>query len=425
MTISLCVFFILLLLQVPISLILGITSLTYIVLSGNVVLLQTLPQRLFSGVENFSLLAIPLFMLAGELMNYSGITTRLVEFARKFVGHFRGGLAYVNVIANMFLASIIGSATAQTAMMSRVMIPPMEKEGYSRSFAAATTASAALLGPIIPPSMLFIIYCVGSGASVGKMFIAGVIPGILLALSFIILIGFLGYKHNFPKSERASIKDISASFIKVLPALTIPVIIIVGITFGIFTATESAGIACALAIIFGMFIYRNLKLRHFPAIFKNAAVSTATVTLLMAMASAFGWVLTFEQIPQKVVEWMGHLTSSPIIFLLLVNTFLLILGVVMDEMATMIILLPIFMPLIAAYHIDPVHFGVVLCLNTVIGLLTPPVGAGLFIASSIGKVKLETLIKSIWPFIFVAVIVLLLITYVPQLTLWLPSIMSV
>jgi tripartite ATP-independent transporter DctM subunit len=424
MEIALLVFIALLLLQVPISLVLGITSVLYIVVSHNLGLLSTVPQRLFSGVESFSLLAIPLFMLAGELMNSSGITVRLIDFSKKLVGHFRGGLAYVNVVANMFLASIIGSATAQTAMMSRVMIPAMEKEGFDRSFAAATTASAALLGPIIPPSMLFIIYGVGSGVSISKMFLAGIIPGILLALSFIVLIALLGYWNSFPQSERSSLPEMFKSLLKVLPALSVPAIIIGGIMTGVFTATESAGVACVLAILFGMFVYRDLKISHFPKILANAAVSTATVTLLMSMASMFGWVLAFEQVPQNIVEWIGGLTTSPIVFLLLVNLFLLIAGIVMDELAVMVILLPIFMPLVQAFGVDPVHFGVIICLNSVIGLLTPPVGAGLFIASSVGEVKLESLIKAIWPFIAVSIFVLLLLTYIPQLTLWLPEVLA-
>ncbi|GAB7386417.1 TRAP transporter large permease [Bacillaceae bacterium] len=424
MEIALLIFIVLMLLQVPISFVLGITSVFYILLSHHLGLLDTVPQRLFSSVGNYGILAIPLFMLAGELMNASGITVRLVDFSRKLVGHFRGGLAYVNVVANMFLASIIGSATAQTAVMSRVMIPEMEKEGYSRSFSAATTASAALLGPIIPPSMLFIIYGVSSGVSIGQLFIAGIVPGVLLALSFIILIAFLGYRYNFPRSERSPMGEICKSFIRVLPALSVPGIIIGGILSGVFTATESAGIACALAILFGKFVYKELQFAAFPKILTNAAISTATVTLLMAMASLFGWVLTFEQIPQKTLEWIGSITSSPYVFLFLVNIFLLIAGIFMDELAVMVILLPIFMPLVQAFGIDPVHFGVILCLNTVIGLLTPPVGAGLFIASSVGKVKLEELIQSIWPFVAVSIAVLFLLTYWPKLTLWLPQILS-
>ncbi len=424
MVVALIIFVVLLLMRIPIAIILGITSLGYMIVTAQYGLFTNIPQKLYSGVESFSLLAIPLFMLAGELMNSAGITVRLIDFAKKAFGHFKGGLAYVNVIANMFLASIIGSATAQTAMMSRIMIPEMEKAGYQRSFAAATTASAALLGPIIPPSMLFIIYAVGAGVSINDMFIAGIFPGILLALSLIILIAFLGYKHNFPRSERAPFSDVFKSFLKILPALLVPLTIIIGTLSGAFTATESAAVACVLAIIVGIVGYRDLKLKEFPKILVNAAISTAVVTMLMSMAGLFGWVLAFEQIPQMLVQWIGSLTTNPLIFLLLVNLFLLITGIFLDELAVMIILLPIFMPLVHSFGINPVQFGVMLCLNATIGILTPPVGAGLFIASSVGNVKMEKLIREIVPFIIVSIIVLIVITYIPAITTWLPSIVN-
>ncbi|WP_153733146.1 TRAP transporter large permease [Sporosarcina obsidiansis] len=420
---ALVAFIIMLAIGIPISLILGLTTIIYILVTSQLGLFSNVPQRLYSGVESFSLLAIPLFMLAGELMNQSGITVRLIEFSKKLVGHFRGGLAYVNIISNTFLASIIGSATAQTAMMSRVMVPQMEKEGYDRSFSAATTAAAALLGPIIPPSMLFIIYAVGAGVSINKMFIAGVLPGILIAVSLFLTVALLGLKHNYPKAKRAPFSEVMISFLKIIPALFVPLTIIGGTISGVFTATESAAIACVLAIIFGKFIYKNLKLSAFPKIFIDATVSTAVVTLLMSMAGLFGWVLAFEQIPQKIVEMIAGLTSNPLVFLLLINLFLLITGTFLDELAVMVILLPIFMPLVHAYGIDPIHFGVILCLNATIGLLTPPVGANLFIASTVADVKLERLIKAIIPFTIVAILDLLLLTYLPQISLWLPNLL--
>ncbi|MFJ7738727.1 TRAP transporter large permease [Lysinibacillus sp. NPDC097287] len=421
MILTLLMFIVLLLIRVPIALILGIISLIYIFTTKQYLLSNNISQQLFSGVQSFSLLAIPLFMLAGELMNASGITVRLIDFAKKAVGHFRGGLAYVNVIANMFLASIIGSATAQTAMMSKIMIPEMERAGYKREFAAATTASAALLGPIIPPSMLFIIYAVGASVSVNDMFMAGIIPGILLAGSFIVLIMILGMKANYPSSEKAPLKEVGYAFLKIIPALLVPLTIIVGTVGGIFTATESAGVACFVAIVVGLFFYRELNFKEFPKILVNATISTAVVTLLMSMATLFGWILAFERIPQTLVEVMGGISSNPFVFLLLANVFLLVTGVFLDELAVMIILIPIFMPLVHSFGIDPVQFGVMICLNATIGLLTPPVGAGLFIASSVGEVKMEKLIRAIFPFILVSILVLILVTYIPSLTTWLPN----
>ena len=422
MTITLIVFILLLIIKVPIALILGIVSLVYIFSTGQSFLLNNLPQQLFSGVQSFSLLAIPLFMLAGELMNASGITVRLIDFAKKAVGHFKGGLAYVNVIANTFLASIIGSATAQTAMMSKIMIPEMEKAGYKREFAAATTASAAMLGPIIPPSMLFIIYAVGANVSVRDMFLAGILPGIVLAIAFILLIMFLGMKSNFPRSAKEPFVEVGKSFVRIIPALFVPLSIIVGTMSGAFTATESAAVACIIAIIIGKFIYKDLKFIEFPKILVNSTIATAIVTLLMSTASLFGWILAFERVPQTILEVMAGVSDNPLIFLLLVNLFLLITGIFLDELAVMIILLPIFMPLVHNFGIDPIHFGVMLCLNATIGLLTPPVGAGLFIASSVGDVKMERLIKAIVPFIIVSIIVLFMVTYIEPLTTFLPGV---
>ncbi|WP_328219772.1 TRAP transporter large permease [Ureibacillus terrenus] len=409
-----------LLLGVPIAYVLGITTVVYIFATGNLTLLVTVPQRLYSGMENYGLLAIPLFMLAGELMNFGGITKRLVDFAKKFIGHFRGGLAYVNVAANMMLAAIIGSATAQIAMMSRTMVPEMEKSGYSKSFSTATTAAAGLLGPIIPPSMLFIIYGVSSGASIADMFKAGVIPGILLGLGFMIIIAFIGFKESFPKEKRASAGEMFRSFLGVLPALAVPLIIIVGILSGAFTATESAAIASFVALLVGLFFYRELKLSQIPKILINTVSTTAVITILIAMANIFGWMLAFERIPQQIAQWMVSISDSTIVFLLLVNIFLLILGMFMDGIAALIILVPIFMPLLPLYNVDPIHFGIIICINLTIGILTPPVGSGLFIASSITRVPIGELVRSLWPFLIASVVVLLMLTYIPSLTLWLP-----
>lgn len=424
MMIALIAFAIFLLLNVPIAFVLGMTTIVYIFASGSAGLIDTAPQRLYSAMENYGLLAIPLFMLAGELMNSGGITKRLIEFAQKFIGHFKGGLAYVNVVANMLLASIIGSATAQIAMMSRTMVPSMEKEGYSREFSAATTAAAGLLGPIIPPSMLFIIYGVGSGVSIGSMFMAGVLPGIVLALMFILLIALIGMKESWPVKERAKVMEVFKSFIKVIPALLVPITIIFGILSGTFTATESAAIACVLAIFVGGVFYRELNLKKIPQILSNTVMTTAVITLLIAMAGLFGWMLSFEQAPQKIAQWMVTLTDNPLLFLLIVNLFLLFIGMFMDGIAALIILVPIFTPLLAAYGIDPIHFGVIISINLTIGLLTPPVGSGLYIASSLSDVPLPKLIKAIWPFLLASFIALLLITYIPSLSLYLPTLLN-
>lgn len=414
-------FFVLLIIGVPIFIVLGLTGIIYMLDSGNIDLFISIPQQLFSSLESFSMLAIPLFILAGELMNYGGITTRLVRFAKSLVGHFKGGLAYVNVVANAFLASILGSSLAQTAVMSRVMVPAMEKEGYDKTFSTATTASAAMMGPIIPPSMTFIIYSVSAETSIGRMFLAGIMPGILLAVAFILLVAFYGYKLNLPKSDRSTLKEIGKALISVVPALLVPLIIIGGIMTGAFTATESAAVACLVAFIAGILFYNELNLKDIPKILTNTGVTTATVTTIIAMATLFGYSITFERVPQMITEWMITITENPLIFLLLINILLLLIGMVLDGIASLIILTPILAPVASLYGVDLVHFGVIMCLNLVIGSLTPPVGAGLFIASNVAGVRYESLIRAVLPFLGMAIIVLFIVTYWPELILWIPN----
>ena len=421
---TIALFILLLIMGIPISMVLGIITVIYFLLNGQALLLESTPLRMFSGLENFGLLAIPLFMLMGEIMNEGGITTRLVNFAKLLLGHFRGGLAYVTVVANMFLASILGSANAQAAMMSKVMVPQMEKEGYKREFAGAITLASSIIAPIIPPSMIFIIYGTLSSTSIGAMFMAGIVPGVLYGTAFILMIAYMGYKQDFPKSNRASLHEILKGTIKMLPALLIPITVVVGILTGVFTATESAAIACLLAILVGAVIYRELDFKKFPKMLINTVTNTATVTFLIIMANIFGWMIAFEQIPQLLAEVILGITESPWVFLLLVNALLLIVGMLLDGIAALVILVPVFMPLVQALEIDPVHFGVIICINLTLGLLTPPVGTGLFIVSSMAEVKFETLVKAVFPFIIVSIVVLMIITYMPQLVLFIPDVLG-
>ena len=422
--ITIAVFVILLILGIPISLVLGITTVVYFLMNGQALLLDSTPLRMFSGLENFGLLAIPLFMLMGEIMNEGGITTRLVNFAKLILGHFRGGLAYVTVVANMFLASILGSANAQAAMMSKVMVPQMEKEGYKREFAGAITLASSIIAPIIPPSMIFIIYGTLSSTSIGAMFMAGILPGILYGFAFMGMIAYMGYKNNFPKSKRHSFKEFLQGTLKTLPALLIPLIVVVGILRGVFTATESAAVACFLAIIIGLFVYRELDIKKFPKMLVNTVTNTATVTYLIIMANIFGWMIAFERIPQLMADLILSFTESPWVFLLLVNILLLIVGMLIDGIAALVILVPVLMPLVYALQIDPVHFGVIICINLTLGLLTPPVGTGLFIVSSMADIKFERLVKAVFPFIVVSVVVLFIITYIPDIVLVVPRMLG-
>ena len=422
--IVLIVFFLLLLIGIPISMVLGIVTVVYFLLNGQTSLLPSMPLRMYSGLENFGLLAIPLFMLTGEIMNEGGITKRLVTFARVLIGHFRGGLAYVTVVANMFLASILGSANAQAAMMSKVMVPQMEKEGYTREFSSAITLASSIIAPIIPPSMVFIIYGTLSGTSIGALFTAGIIPGIIYGLVFMLVITYYGYKQNFPKSKRASLNEVFKSILNVLPALLVPIVIVVGILSGVFTATESAAVACFIALLVGLFLYRELNVRKLPKLLINTVINTATVTFLIIMANIFGWMIAFERIPQLLVDSMLNISDNPFVFLLLVNVALILIGMLLDGIAALIILVPVLMPLITAFQIDPVHFGVIICINLTLGLLTPPVGTGLFIVSSIANIKFEKLVKAVFPFIVVSFLVLLCLTYMPDLVLFIPRILG-
>ncbi|WP_068672091.1 TRAP transporter large permease [Oceanobacillus sp. Castelsardo] len=420
---TLIIFIVQLLVGIPIALVLAITGISYLLITGDITLMASVPQKMFSGMDNSGLLAIPLFMLAGELMNSGGITTRLVSFAKVLIGHYRGGLAYVSIVANMFLASILGSANAQAAMMSKVMVPEMEREGYDRNFSSALTLASSVVAPVIPPSMLFIIYGTLTGASIGDLFMAGIIPGIMIGIGFIILIGYMSKKHNFPKSERATLNEVIKNFVAVVPALLIPFAIIFGILSGIFTPTESAAVACIIAVIIG-FSYKQLKVNNLPQIFISTVVNTATITFLIVTANVFGFIIAYEQIPQALANAMLGLSESPIVFLLLVNILLLLLGTVLDGIAALIILVPVLMPLLATYQIDPVHFGVIITINLTIGLLTPPVGTGLFIVSSVAKVSMENLVRAIMPFLVVTIIMLMILTYWEDVVLWIPSLYS-
>jgi len=418
-------FFVLLFLGVPIAFLLGIIALFSIVVSGNIGMLKSITQIFYNGIQSFGLLAIPFFVLVGELMNSGGITKRLIHFASVLVGYIRGGLAYVNVLTNMFLASIVGSANAQVAIMGRTIVPEMEKKGYTRDFSSALTAASSIMGPLIPPSMPFILYGVLAGESIGRMFIAGIIPGLLFGIGFSLLIYFISIKQNFPKMHRESVKQMVKAVISVLPSLSIPVLIIWGIMAGVFTPTESAAFAALISFIIGKFIYRELKIRDLPKILLNTVLTSATVIFLVATSNIFSWVLTFEQIPDKINEFLISATSSPLVFLLLVNIILFIVGMFIDAVAALVLIVPILMPLVLEYGIDPVHFGVIVVINLTLGLMTPPVGTVLFVTSALADIKLERLIKALVPFLLVSLVILLLITYIPELTLYLVKLSGV
>jgi len=406
----------LLLIGVPIALVLAISALVYIFVSGQTVLLQSYSQQLFSGMESYGLLAVPLFMLAGELMNEGGITKRLVDFASVFMGRVRGGLAFINLIVNMMMASIIGSAAAQIAIMSRAMVPEMEKQGYDKPLAAATTAAGGLLSPIIPPSMLFVIYGVLAQVAIGDMFIAGIIPGLLMAVGFFVALAAIGHVRELPMSNTQSRAEKLASLKLGVPTLIIPFVIVGGILAGFATPTESAAIASVAAFCLGKFLYKELQLSRLPEVLYRTAVNTSVVIFIVATAKVFGWIIIYEQVPQALAEFLTTLTQNPFLFLLMVNLILLFVGMILDGIAALILVVPILLPIAQAqYGIDPFHFGVVVCINLVLGLLTPPVGAGLFITTAMTGVRPGDLFRSLLPFLGTTLIVLVLLSWQPWL----------
>lgn len=411
------VFAILLLMAVPVSLVLALTAVWYILESGDHLLYDSFAQQMFSGVENYGLLAIPLFMLTGELMNEGGMTRRLINAARVFVGGFRGGLVYINLLANMFMAAIIGSAASQIAVMSRAIVPAMEEEGYKRSFAAATTAAGGLLAPVIPPSMLFVIYGVLAQISIGDMFLAGIIPGIILAISFFAVVAGVGFLTRYPKGEWMSLKQAARALFECVPAALIPFSIIGGILLGIATPTESAAVASLIAFLVGWLGYREINPQDLAKLFKRTAINSSMVVFMIAGANVFGWVVIYEAIPQMLAGLITSATSDPFVFLLIVNAALLFVGMLIDGIAAIILVTPILLPIaMNSYGIDPFQFGVVVSLNLVLGLLTPPVGVGLYVTSAMSGAKPADILRALWPFLVAVLFVLLLLSYFPVLT---------
>lgn len=410
------VFTALLFLGLPIALVLAMVALVYIYASGNPVLYLSFPQQFFAGLENYGLLAIPLFLAVGELMNEGGITRRLVALASVFVGHLRGGLAYINILANMFLASIMGSANAQVAVMAQVMVPEMERKGYSRGFATATTCAGALLAPVIPPSMLFVIFGVLAQISIGDMFIAGIVPGLLMAFAFICVIALLGYRYKYPPGERLSPQQKLRNIGAAIPSLLVPIVMIGGILGGITTPTEAAAVGGLTAVLVGRFAHHEIRFDRMGDMLLRVAVNSAVVLALVAAAGVFGWVIVFEKIPQQLAVLLQQITTDPFAFMLLVTALLLAVGTVIDGIAALILLVPILLPVATqVYGINPYHFGVVICINLTLGLLTPPVGTALYVAARVTGATPAEILRPLMPFLIATLLILILLCWQPYL----------
>ncbi len=418
-------FAVLILAGLPVAFVLALTAFIYILSSGNVMLLQSYAQQMYGGLEKYGLLALPLFILLGEFMNAGGIGRRLMSVALAFLGSVKGGLAYVNLISNMLMASILGSTVAQITIMSRLAVPEMERTGYPRDVAVTITAAGGLLAPIIPPSMLFIIFGVVAQIPIGDLFISGIVPGLLMFALFILVIAFLGWRYSFPKSDPSGWPEKITALKDALPAISIPVLIIGSILGGLATPTEAAAIATLAAFFIGLFVYKELSFADIGPAFVNAARNASVVLFLIAAAQVFSWVITFENVPAAVADWLQSMTESPVIFLLMLNLLLLCLGMVTDPIPALILIVPVFLPVATdIYGIDAYQFGVIVCLNLTLGLLTPPVGTGLFTAALMGEVRAERISVLILPFFFAVAIVLLLIVYFPWLATGLKDLMG-
>ena len=415
------VLFLFILLGLPIAVCMGFTAVIFFVVLGQADVLLMLPARMYSGTTSFTPLAIPFFILAGNLMNTGGMTQRLVHFAQCLVGHIRGGLGHVTVVTNMIMAGMSGSAVADATGTGVVLIPAMEKAGYPRAFSAALVGAASTIGPIIPPSIPFVIFGSITGTSVGRLFLGGFLPGVLMGLFLMITVAILSKRRGYRREQRATRRELLIAALQATPAWGAPIIIIGGILAGVFTPTEAAVAASLYALIVGMLVYGEIKLADLPRILWETAQNTIQVMFIISAAGIFGFLLIRQQVPMTLVAGLMSLTTTPWVVLLIINVILLILGCFMEAIAIMLLTIPVFMPLIARVGVDPVHFGVVMTLNLMIGLLTPPVGMCLYAVSAISKVPLWPLAKELWPYIVALTVCLGLVTYVPGLVLWLPN----
>ncbi|WP_347551425.1 TRAP transporter large permease [Pseudalkalibacillus hwajinpoensis] len=385
--------------------------------------LEVLPQRLSLGLDSFPLLAIPLFIFAGTLMEAGGITKRLIQFAEALVGHIRGSLAHVTVVSNVFMSGVSGSGVADAAATGSALIPAMVKRGYGKGFASAILAASATVGPIIPPSIPMIIFGSFAGVSIGKLFLGGVIPGIIMSSSLMIISYFIAKKRNYEKRQRASLLVVFKAFLDAFWALLMPLIILVGIFTGFFTATESAVIAVIYSLIIGLFVYKDLKISELPRKILDAVLMTAAVGIIIAASAPFAWYMAFEQGPQQLLDFFQSITTSPTIILLFLMAILLVLGCFLDGTAIIIITTPVILPILMQFGIDPLHYGVILAINVMIGTITPPVGVIMYVATGIAKANIFEFTKEVMPFLLTLLVLLLTFMLVPGIVTFLPNLL--
>lgn len=407
---------------VPVAYSIGLSGiLTMLVSIDTLPALTTMAQRMAAGLDSFALLAIPFFIFAGQLMNRGGIALRLIDFAKVLVGRFPGGLAFVNVMANMLFGAISGSAAASASAIGTIMHPRMKKEGYDENFSAAINSSSATTGLIIPPSNILIVYSLASGGvSISALFVAGYIPGIIMGLSLMAVAAVYALRKKYPVDEKLPFKIGLHKFWDAIPSLFLLVLVIGGLIAGYFTATEASAIAVLYCLVLA-FIYKEIKWRDMPDIILKTITTTAIVMLLVATSLGLSWIMSYENIPQNVSEALINVSSNPIVILLIINLILLFVGIFMDMTPAVLIFTPIFLPVVTQQlGMDPVHFGIILIMNLCVGLITPPVGTVLFVGCSVANVKIQAVIRPLLPMFIAMIISLLLVTYIPQLSLWLP-----
>ncbi|MHB0867968.1 MAG: TRAP transporter large permease [Chloroflexota bacterium] len=412
-------FVVLLLLSVPVSYALGLSSLAALIYKGGIPV-TILAQRMFTGLDSFPLLAVPFFILAGGLMETGGISVRLIRFASVLVGHIRGGLGMVVVLSTMLFSGLSGSSAADTAAIGSIMIPEMAKKGYTRGLATAVVAASGGFAILIPPAITMIIFGVTANVSIGHLFFAGFLPAGMMGVAMMVVMYLLARHYNLPMEPKATCGEVVSAAVSAIPPLLMPVIVLGGIRIGAFTPTEGAIVAVVYSAVLSLLIYRELKLQDLPRILVTSARLTGIVMLLVGMSSTFAWVVASQRIPQMVTEGMLGISSNPMVFLFLVNILFLVVGTFMDPTPAIIILAPILLPVASQLGIDEVHFGTVLVANLGIGMVTPPVGVVLYVAASIGKTTIEEVTRYLLPFFAALILTLLIITYLPDVTLFVP-----
>jgi len=415
---SIAVFILLLLIGVPVAFSLGTATIVYLSIKG--VTISLIAQRMFTGLDVFPFMAIPFFILAGNLMGKSGITKKLVHLSDVLVGYIRGGLAHVNIVSSMFFAGISGSALADIASIGAMLIPAMKEAGFDDDFSAGITAASSIVGPIIPPSIPFVIYSLLSSTSVAGLFLGGMLPGILVGVSLMIVTYFISRNRNYPYRKFPSFKEIVEAVIQGFIPMLMPLIILGGILSGVFTATEASGIAVIYALLVGFFVYKNLTLKELYESFISTAKTTGIIYIIIACSNIFNWALIVEGIPQAMTYYVTQVIQDKALLLLAINIVLLFVGTFMEGTAAMIILVPIIVKVTQAYNVEPIMLGVIVVLNLMIGLLTPPVGLVLYAVCGISKLSVERITKAVMPFLAVEIVVLLLVTYVEPISMFLP-----